>query len=200
MANKTNPSLPLEYQSEQGKLNILGFWVFIGAEIILFATLFAVYGVLGVRHAGGPTQADIFVIKEVVIQTLLLLTSSFTAGIVMWELRRNNQKGINIWLVITLLLGAGFLIMEINEFQHYYELGATLQTSAAMSSLFTLLGTHGAHVTVGIGWGLLLILQLSKHKLTPKTASKLHIFTLYWHFLDVVWIFIFTYVYLAGVL
>lgn len=200
MSDKTNTSLPLEYQSEQGRLNIFGFWVFIGAEFILFATLFAVYGVLGNRHAGGPTQSDIFVLSDVMIQTILLLTSSFTAGIVMWEMRRNNVKGLITWLVITLLLGGGFLYMEINEFIHYVHEGATMQTSAFLSSLFTLLGTHGAHVTVGIGWAILLIMQLLKRGLTPKTASKMHIFTLYWHFLDVIWIFIFTYVYLQGVL
>lgn len=200
MPNKTSSSLPLEYRTNQGQLNILGFWIFIGAEIILFATLFAVYGVLGERYAGGPTQSDIFVMKDVMIQTLLLLTSSFTAGIVMWEMRRNNLKGLFVWLVITLLLGAGFLYMEINEFIHYLDVGASPQVSAFLSSLFTLLATHGFHVTVGIGWAILLMIQLNKRGLTPTTASKMHIFTLYWHFLDVVWIFIFTYVYLAGVL
>lgn len=200
MTMKTDPSLPIEYQSEQGRLNILGFWIFLGAEIILFATLFAVFGVLKERTAAGPTGADIFVIKDVVVQTLLLLTSSFTAGLVIYEMRRNQLKGIILWTVITLLLGGGFLYMEINEFIHYTESGATMQTSAFLSSLFVLLGTHGAHVTLGIGWAILLMMQLAKRGITPMTAGKVHIWALYWHFLDVVWIFIFTFVYLAGVL
>lgn len=200
MSGQTNSSLPLEYQSQQGRLNILGFWIFIGAEFILFSTLFAVYGVYNVRYAGGPTQADIFIINDVVIQTILLLTSSFTAGLVMWEMRRGNLKALLAWLVITILLGGGFLYMEINEFIHYVDAGAGITTSAFTASLLLLLGTHGFHVTVGVGWAILLIIQLSKRGLTPKTASKTHIFTLYWHFLDVIWIFVFTFVYLAGVL
>ncbi|WP_062353732.1 cytochrome aa3 quinol oxidase subunit III [Bacillus kwashiorkori] len=196
----TNPSLPIEYQSEQARMNILGFWIFLAAEIILFATLFAVFGVLKDRTAGGPVGEEIFVMKDVVIQTLLLLTSSFTAGLVIFEMRRNNKKGLLLWTVITLLLGGGFLFMEINEFIHYVSVGATMQTSAFLSSLFVLLGTHGAHVTLGIGWAILLIMQVLKRGITPTTAGKVHIWTLYWHFLDVVWIFIFTFVYIAGVL
>lgn len=200
MSMNTNSSLPIEYQSEQSRLNILGFWIFIGAEIILFATLFAVYGVLKPRTANGPSGADIFVIKDVVVQTLLLLTSSFTAGLVIYEMRRNRLKGLILWTVVTLLLGGGFLYMEINEFIHYVHSGATMQTSAFLSSLFVLLGTHGAHVTLGIGWAILLMMQLAKRNITPVTAGKVHIWALYWHFLDVIWIFIFTFVYLAGVL
>ncbi|GLB60686.1 cytochrome aa3 quinol oxidase subunit III [Cytobacillus sp. NCCP-133] len=198
MSAKVDTSLPLEYQTEQDRMNILGFWVFLGAEIVLFATLFGVYGVLYERFAGGPTHKDIFVIKDVMIQTVLLLTSSFTMGIAIFEMRRHNLKGLIIWLVITLALGAGFLFMEINEFIHYAHEGATMQTSAFLSSLFVLLGTHGAHVTLGIGWATMVIIQLLKRGLTPTTARKTFIIGLYWHFLDVVWIFIFTFVYLKG--
>ncbi|MCU9615068.1 cytochrome aa3 quinol oxidase subunit III [Caldibacillus lycopersici] len=200
MEGKINTSAPIEYQSEQSKLNILGFWVFLAAEIILFATLFSVFGVLKDRTAGGPAGSEIFEIKDVIIQTLLLLTSSFTAGIVIFEMRRGNRRGLIIWLVITLLFGLGFLSMEINEFMHYYHEGATMQTSAFLSSLFVLLGTHGAHVTLGTGWAILIIIQLLTKGINPTTAGKMHIWSLYWHFLDVIWIFIFTFVYLAGVL
>lgn len=179
-------------------MNILGFWIFIGAEIVLFGTLFAIYGVLGNRYVGGPTPQDIFVIRDVVIQTLLLLTSSFTVGIVIWAMRNNNLKGLVFWQIITLLLGIGFLVMEINEFIHYVDAGATLQTSAFLSSMYALLGMHGAHVTLGIGWGIGLIFQLLKRGINPQTATKTHIFSLYWHFLDVVWIFVFTFIYLGG--
>lgn len=195
-----NHSVPTEYQSEQGKLNILGFWIFIGAEIILFATLFAVYGVLHTRTSDGPAGSEIFAIKDVVIQTLLLLTSSFTAGLVIYEMRRGNVKGLITWLIITLLFGAGFLYMEINEFIHYVHIGAGIRTSAFTSSLLTLLGTHGAHVTFGIFWAIMIIIQLLQRGITSITASKVHIWGIYWHFLDVVWIFIFTFVYVGGLL
>jgi len=198
MAGKVDTSLPLEYQTEQSRLNILGFWIFLAAEIVLFATLFGVYAVLSERYAGGPTHLDIIKIQDVMIQTVLLLTSSFTCGIAIFEMRRNNIKGLITWLVITLALGAGFLYMEINEFIHYVHQGATMQTSAFLSSFFVLLGTHGAHVTLGIGWAILLIIQLLRRGLTPVTARKIFIIGLYWHFLDVVWIFIFTFVYLKG--
>lgn len=198
MSSKIDHSLPLEYQTEQNRLNILGFWIFLGAEIVLFATLFGVYGVLYQRYAGGPTHQDIIMIKDVLIQTVLLLTSSFTMGIAIFEMRRQQLKGLIFWLVITLLLGAGFLFMEINEFIHYVHLGATMQTSAFLSSLFVLLGTHGAHVTFGIIWAIMVIIQLVRRGLTPTTARKTFIIGLYWHFLDVVWIFIFTFVYLKG--
>ncbi|WP_230199705.1 cytochrome aa3 quinol oxidase subunit III [Bacillus andreraoultii] len=193
-----NHSVPTEYQSEQGKLNILGFWIFIAAEIILFATLFAVYGVLHQRTAGGPTGKEIFVMKDVVIQTMLLLTSSFTAGLVIHQMRRGNVKGLITWLIITLLFGGGFLYMEINEFIHYVSVGAGIQTSAFTSSLLTTLGTHGAHVTLGIVWAILVIIQLLQRGITPATATKVHIWGVYWHFLDVVWIFIFTFIYVGG--
>jgi cytochrome aa3-600 menaquinol oxidase subunit III len=198
MSAKINAALPLEYQTEQNRMNILGFWIFLGAEIVLFATLFGVYGVLGERYAGGPTQQDIFIVKDVMIQTFLLLTSSFTMGIAIHEMRRRHIKGMLTWLAFTLLLGGGFLFMEVREFMHYVHEGATMQTSAFLSSFFVLLGTHGLHVTIGIGWALLLMIQILKRGLTPITARKTFIFGLYWHFLDVVWIFIFTFVYLKG--
>jgi cytochrome aa3-600 menaquinol oxidase subunit III len=193
-----NMNTPLEYRTEQGRMNILGFWIFLGAEIVLFATLFGVYAVLAERYAGGPTHQDLIVMKDVMIQTVLLLTSSFTCGLAIWEMRRENVKGLITWLIITLLLGAGFLYMEINEFVHYVSLGATMQTSAFLSSLFTLLGTHGLHVTFGIGWAIMIIIQLLRRGLTPANATKTFIIGLYWHFLDVVWIFIFTFVNLKG--
>lgn len=197
MSAKLSATLPLEYQTEQNRLNIFGFWIFLGAEIVLFATLFAVYGVLGERYAGGPTPQDIFILKDIMIETILLLSSSFTCGLAIYEMRRANLKGLLTWLVITLLLGAGFIYMEVSEFIHYVSVGATMQTSAFLSSFFVLLGTHGLHVTLGIGWAVLIIIQLWQRGLTPVTARKVFIIGLYWHFLDVVWIFIFTFVYLA---
>ena len=197
MSANVNTALPLEYQTEQNRMNILGFWIFLGAEIILFGTLFATFSVLNARYAGGPTPHDLFEIKGVMIETILLLTSSFTMGLAIYEMRRNNRNGLILWFVITLLLGAGFVFFEVTEFINYVHEGATMQTSAFLSSFFVLLGTHGLHVSMGIGWATMVIIQILQRGLTPVTARKTFIIGLYWHFLDVVWIFIFTFVYLA---
>ena len=198
MASQT--STPLEYSTHQNEMNILGCWIFLGAEIVLFATLFAGYFVLENGIANGPTLEEIFLLKDVLIETFLLLTSSFTMGLAVHQMRQNNLKGMLVFTVITLLLGVGFMYMEINEFIHYVNEGATMQTSAFLSAFFTLLGTHGAHVTLGIGWVSMLIIQLVRRGITPVTSRKFFIASLYWHFLDVIWIFIFTFVYLKGVL
>ncbi|MEH7438321.1 cytochrome aa3 quinol oxidase subunit III [Neobacillus drentensis] len=197
MSANVNTALPLEYQTEQNRMNILGFWIFLGAEIVLFGTLFAVFSVLNTRYAGGPTPKDLFEIKDVMVETILLLTSSFTMGLAIYEMRRHNRNGMLLWFIITILLGAGFVFMEITEFIHYVHEGATMQTSAFLSSFFVLLGTHGLHVSMGIGWAVMVIIQILRRGLTPVTARKTFIIGLYWHFLDVVWIFIFTFVYLA---
>jgi cytochrome aa3-600 menaquinol oxidase subunit 3 len=197
MSANVNTALPLEYQTEQNRMNILGFWIFLGAEIILFGTLFATFSVLNARYAGGPTPHELFEIKAVMIETILLLTSSFTMGLAIYEMRRNNRNGLILWFVITLLLGAGFVFFEVTEFINYVHEGATMQTSAFLSSFFVLLGTHGLHVSMGIGWATMVIIQILQRGLTPVTARKTFIIGLYWHFLDVVWIFIFTFVYLA---
>jgi len=170
------------------------------AEIALFATLFATYFVLTVMTAGGPSQLDLFKEKDVMIETLLLLVSSFTCGLAIFSMRNNDKKAMLTWFIITLLLGAGFIYFELNEFVHYVHEGATMQTSAFLSSFFVLLGTHGAHVTMGILWGILLIIQVIRNGLNPVTSRKFFIISLYWHFLDVVWIFIFTFVYLGGLI
>ncbi|MBD1379752.1 cytochrome aa3 quinol oxidase subunit III [Metabacillus arenae] len=193
---QVDPNTPLEYQSETGRLNIFGFWWFLGAEIALFSTLFATYFVLINRTSGGPSPEELFEVKGVMIMTFLLLTSSFTCGLAIHELRRRNQKGVLTWLPITLLLGLGFLGFEIYEFVHYVHEGASLSTSAFWSAFFVLAGTHGLHVTLGIGWITLIMIQIFKRGLVPATAAKVFISSLYWHFLDVVWIFIFTGVYL----
>ncbi|BDG49190.1 cytochrome aa3 quinol oxidase subunit III [Parageobacillus sp. KH3-4] len=197
-AHRYDETMPLEYRTQESRLNILGFWIFLGAEVALFATLFATYLVLFQRTGSGPTAKELFEVKDVLIETLLLLTSSFTCGLAVFEMRRNRLSGLLTWLLVTLLLGAGFITFEIREFIHYVHEGATMQTSAFLSSFFVLVGTHGAHVSLGIGWMILIIIQLLQRGLTPRTARKVFIVGLYWHFLDVVWIFIFTLVYLTG--
>ncbi|QHS24014.1 cytochrome aa3 quinol oxidase subunit III [Virgibacillus sp. MSP4-1] len=191
---------PLEYSTEQNRLNILGFWIFIGAEIMLFATLFASYFILENRTGNGPAGVEIFTIVPVLFETFILLSSSFTIGLGVNAMRLGRQKAMQIFFGITLLLGLAFLGIEIYEFVHYVHEGATLQTSAFTSALLTTLGTHGAHVTLGLFWGLFIMIQIKKRGITSETSNKSFIFSLYWHFLDVVWIFIFSFVYLKGMM
>ncbi|WP_458414631.1 cytochrome aa3 quinol oxidase subunit III [Schinkia sp. CFF1] len=193
-------SLPLEYSTNQNQINILGFWIFIGAEIMLFATLFASYFTLVNRTGSGPSGAEIFEIAPVLIETIVLLTSSFTIGLCVHAIRLGNKKAVMSFFAITLLLGLVFLGVEIFEFIHYVHIGAGIQTSAFTAMLLTTLGTHGAHVTFGLFWGLFIMIQVYKRGLNPETANKSFIFSLYWHFLDVVWIFIFSFVYLKGMM
>ncbi|PZE21485.1 cytochrome aa3 quinol oxidase subunit III [Paenibacillus xerothermodurans] len=197
---KIDHSLPLEYSTEQNRLNILGFWIFLGAEIALFGTLFASYFTLVDRTGAGPTGAEIFEITPVIIETLLLLLSSFTIGLGIHAMRIDRLKAMMAFFGVTLLLGLGFLGVEIYDFVMYVHEGATLQTSAFTAILFLTLGTHGAHVTFGLFWGLFILMQAKRHGLTPEVGNKAFIFSLYWHFLDVVWIFIFSFVYLKGMM
>lgn len=194
---KIDNSLPLEYSTQQNQANILGFWIFLGAEIMLFGTLFEAYFTLVDRTGNGPTGAEIFQITPVIFETVILLSSSFTIGLA-HAMRLGKQKVMMTFFWITLLLGLAFLGIEIYEFAHYYSVGAGLQVSAFTAILLTTLGTHGTHVTFGLFWGLFIILQIKKRGLTPETANKSFIFSLYWHFLDVVWIFIFSFIYLKG--
>lgn len=197
---KLDNTLPLEYRSEENSNRILGFWMFLGAEIVLFSTLFAVYFALWNRTGNGPGGHEIFEIGPVLIETFVLLTSSFTIGLVINSMRLGLKKPALLFFGITLVLGLVFLGVEIMEFVTYVHEGATLQTSAFLSSLFVLLGTHGAHVTLGLLWGGGLLLQIRKEGFTLDTSNKTFIFSLYWHFLDVVWIFIFSFVYLKGMM
>ncbi|MEK4009699.1 MULTISPECIES: cytochrome aa3 quinol oxidase subunit III [Peribacillus] len=197
---KVDSSLPLEYSTEENRLKIFGFWIFLGAEIALFATLFAAYFVLVNGTGDGPTGEELFQVPTLMLQTVFLLTSSFTIGLAIHAMRLGRQKAMVNFFIITLLLGLGFLGVEIYEFVEYVHEGATLQTSGFLSSLFTTLGTHGAHVTLGLFWGTFIILQIKKRGLTAETTNKAFIFSLYWHFLDVVWIFIFSFIYLKGMM
>ncbi len=197
---KIDHSQPLEYSTPQNQINIVGFWIFIGAEILLFATLFASYFTLVDRIGSGPAGSDIFEIGPVMIETFLLLTSSFTIGLGIHAMRLANKKAMIGFFLVTLALGLAFLGVEIYEFIHYYHVDATLQTSAFTAILLTTLGTHGAHVTFGLIWGLFIVLQVARRGLTPETANKSFIFSLYWHFLDVIWIFIFSFIYLKGMM
>ncbi|MCM3164361.1 MULTISPECIES: cytochrome aa3 quinol oxidase subunit III [Bacillaceae] len=197
---KIDNSLPLEYSTEENRLKIFGFWIFLGAEIMLFATLFASYFTLYDRTGTGPDGAEIFQITPVMIETFLLLTSSFTVGLGIHAMRLGRVKAMINFFIVTLLLGLGFLGIEIYEFVTFVHEGAGIGTSAFTSVLLTTLGTHGAHVMLGLFWGLFIVIQVIKRGLTPENANKAFIFSLYWHFLDVMWIFIFSFIYLKGMM
>lgn len=196
---KDRSKMPLEYSTEEGDLRIIGFWIFLAAELVLFGTLFGTYLVLQSHTAGGPTAKDLFEIGPVMAETIVLLVSSFTCGLSTIELRRHNKKGLIGWLIVTILLGLVFVGLEINEFYTYaVHEGAPLSRSAFLSGFFVLLGTHGCHVSLGIVWIIGILLQIARRGITPVTARKAFVVGLYWHFLDVIWIFIFTAVYLTG--
>ncbi|HTG68477.1 MAG TPA: cytochrome o ubiquinol oxidase subunit III [Candidatus Udaeobacter sp.] len=185
---------------DQESLKMFGFWLFLITDVILFGTLFATYVVLRLNTDGGPTGAELLEMNGIIISTFLLLTSSFTSGVAVLEMNKGNKRGLILWLAITALLGASFVFLEVNEFMHLVHEGATIGTSAYWSAFYVLVGTHGLHVSVGLVWMTALIFQLSRRGITPVTKRKVSIISLYWHFLDVVWIFVFTIVYLMGVM
>lgn len=197
---KIDHSVPLEYSTEENKLKILGFWIFLCAEVALFATLFAMYFAYDDRFGNGPSGEHLFEIGPVLFETFVLLTSSFMIGLGINAMRLGRKNAMLTFFGITLLLGLAFLSTEIIEFVTYVHEGATIQTSGFLSVLFTTLGTHGAHVTLGFFWGLFIMIQVAKRGINPGTANKAFIFSLYWHFLDVVWIFIFSFIYLKGLM
>ena len=187
-----------EHHTESSTL--LGFWLYLMSDCFIFGCLFVCYGALGHSYAAGPSGADLFDLPVVAINTSLLLFSSITYGFAMLQAQRNSMRGTLVWLAITGLLGAGFLTLELTEFAHLIAEGAGPQRSAFLSSFFTLVGTHGLHVTFGIVWLVTLMFQLAKHGLTAANRRRLMCLSMFWHFLDVVWVGVFTFVYLMGVL
>ena len=178
----------------------LGFWLYLMSDCLIFAALFATYGVLGRNYAGGPSGKDLFDLSLVAINTAFLLMSSITFGFAMLQKQKKNVNGTLLWLAITGLLGAAFLAVELYEFHHLIHQGATPQSSAFLSSFFTLVGTHGIHVTFGLIWLITLMIQIKKHGLINENVRRINCLSMFWHFLDVVWIGVFTFVYLMGVL
>ena len=187
-----------EHHADNGTL--LGFWLYLMSDCLIFACLFAVYAVLGRNYAGGPTGADLFDLPLVALNTSLLLVSSITYGFAMLAMQRNRLPPVLLWLGITAVLGAGFIGLELHEFAHLIHDGAGPGRSAFLSSFFTLVGTHGLHVTVGIIWLVTLMAQAGVHGLTLENRRRLMCLSMFWHFLDVVWIGVFTFVYLMGTL
>ncbi len=176
-----------------------GFWVYIMTDCILFASLFATYLVLRGNTAGGQPASELFSLPFVLTETLILLTSSFTAGLALLAARHRKRTQVINWLLVTSLLGLAFLGMELYEFTHLVHEGNGWQRSGFLSAFFTLVGTHGLHIMTGLLWIGVLITRVVRHGLSPVSVKRLMLFGLFWHFLDIVWIFIFTIVYLMGV-
>jgi cytochrome o ubiquinol oxidase subunit 3 len=179
---------------------VFGFWVYLMSDCVLFAGLFAAYAVLHGSTFGGPSAGELFSLPFVLIETLLLLTSSFTVGLAVLAAHHRKEKLALLALAATFVLGLSFLGMELGEFRILVSEGHGPQQSAFLSSFFTLVGTHGLHVFLGSLWMLLLAAHMFLRGLTEATTRKLVLLGLFWHFLDIVWIFIFTFVYLFGFL
>jgi len=189
-----------EHAHPEGGSTLLGFWVYLMSDCLIFAVLFATYGVLGGSYAAGPAPKDLFELPLVALNTALLLFSSITYGFAMLAMAKGAKAGTLFWLVVTGLFGLGFLAVELYEFSHLIHIGATPQRSAFLSSFFTLVGTHGLHVTFGIVWLATLLVQVGRLGLTEANKRRLMCLSMFWHFLDVIWIGVFTFVYLMGVL
>ena len=189
-----------EHGHEPGGATLLGFWIYLMSDALIFATLFATYGVLSGAYAGGPTPRELFELPLVAVNTALLLISSITYGMAMIAMQEGKLGGVKFWLVATALLGIGFVGIELYEFSNLVHEGATPQTSAYLSAFFTLVATHGLHVTFGIIWIGVMLVQLSQRGLHAENQRRLMCLSMFWHFLDIVWIGVFTFVYLLGVL
>ncbi len=189
-----------DHHHDSGQMTVFGFWLYLMTDCILFASLFATYAVLSGSFAGGPSGHDIFQLDFVAVETLFLLLSSITFGFAMLKMFDGKKAGVLGWLAVTFLFGAGFIAMEIYEFHHLIGEGFGPQRSGFLSGFFALVGTHGLHVTAGLIWMAIMMYQINKHGITPTAKTRMSCLSLFWHFLDVVWICVFTVVYLLGVL
>ena len=187
-----------EHHPENGTL--LGFWLYLMSDCLIFACLFAVYAVLGRSYAAGPSGADLFDLPLVALNTSMLLLSSITYGFAMLAMQKKRVPQVLIWLGITGLFGLAFIGLELYEFHHLIHQGAGPQRSAFLSAFFALVGTHGLHVTFGIIWLVVLMFQVARGGLIAANRRRLMCLSMFWHFLDVIWIGVFSFVYLMGVL
>jgi cytochrome o ubiquinol oxidase subunit 3 len=179
---------------------MLGFWIYLMSDCLIFAVLFATYAVLGRNYAAGPSPKDLFELPLVALNTSMLLLSSITYGFAVLEMERNRQGATLGWLAVTGLFGLCFVGIELYEFAHLIHEGATPQRSGFLSAFFTLVGTHGLHVSLGIVWLVTLMVQVRQRGLIVENRRRLLCLSMFWHFLDVIWIGVFTFVYLMGVL
>ncbi|BFI91041.1 cytochrome o ubiquinol oxidase subunit III [Enterobacterales bacterium endosymbiont of Anomoneura mori] len=179
---------------------IFGFWIYIMSDCIFFACLFAIYMVLNNNKINFFIKKEIFNLNSVLLETIILLTSAFTFGIAISKINSNNIKSLNNWLFLTFLLGLTFLIIEFNELNHFIKIHIGPNYNAYMSSFFSILFIHGAHVFFGLIWILITILQIKTDNLIPANKTRLICLSLFWHFLDIIWICVFTIIYFLGYL
>jgi cytochrome o ubiquinol oxidase subunit 3 len=189
--------------SERGPASVrvvaaFGFWLFLLSDIIIFSALFAAYAVLSGETNGGPSAAELFDKRHVLIETSCLLASSFTCGMMMIAIEKREAALTYFWALVTAALGVVFLSLEFSEFADMVHKGAGPTRSAFLSSFFTLVGTHGAHVTVGVAWLVVMMAQVATLGFRPMVVRRMVCFSLFWHALDIVWIGVFTVVYLGA--
>jgi len=192
-------TLDIEHiEHEAAEKTVFGFWVYLMTDCVLFASLFATYAVLHTSTFGGPSGHELFKLPYVLIETMVLLASSFTCGMAMIAAQRHDKQQVLVWLAVTFMLGLTFLGLELSEFRSMVIEGNGWRRSGFLSSYFTLVGTHGLHITFGLVWMAVTAWFTLKKGLTHSIMKRLTLLSLFWHFLDVVWIFIFTIVYLYG--
>lgn len=189
----------LEHHHDAAGTAQLGFWIYLMSDCLLFAGLFATYSVLHGRTAGGPAPHDLFDLPYVLTETVFLLVSSFTCGLATLAMGRRSRGATLGWLAVTFVLGLAFVGMEVHEFAHMVADGAGPGRSAFLSSFFTLVATHGLHVTCGLIWMGIMMVLVAKKGFTSSTESRLNCLSLFWHFLDIIWVGVFSLVYLFGV-
>lgn len=187
-------------EAEVSDTKVFGFWVYLMTDLVIFSVLFACFIVLHDSTANGPTAKELFYLPSVLAETLILLTSSFTCSLGMYAVHRHLKNWANIWFGLTFLLGASFLYIEVSEFIDFVDKGASWQRSAFLSSFFSLVGTHGLHIFVGLLWMVVMMFRIVLRPLNEHSISRIFRMSLFWHFLDFVWIFIFTVVYGIGFL
>jgi len=190
---------PLAIEHAEDSTTLFGFWMYLMTDFVLFASLFAVFVVLRGNTFGGVSGSQIFSAPFVLAETLILLTSSFTCGLALLAARAGSKRGVLLSLLATFALGAAFVVMEISEFGKLIAQGSGPQQSGFLSSYFTLVGTHGLHVALGSVWLLIMMLVILRRGLSRSNMRKLMLFAMFWHFLDIIWIFIFTIVYMMGI-
>jgi cytochrome o ubiquinol oxidase subunit 3 len=198
MADMSEAEAMPSHEAQANDRVMFGFWVYLMTDLLMFSVLFAVYAVLHGNTAGGPTDRELFSLPLALAETLILLTSSFTCGIGMIAARLGKKDQVLVWFGITFILGLLFLSLELREFIQLIHEGHTLGSNAFLSSFFTLVGTHGLHITSGLLWMAITLIFVLKRGLNTHLVRKLTLLSLFWHFLDIVWIFIFTVVYLRA--
>lgn len=195
-----SPNFYLKEEPHQESGTLLGFWVYLMSDCLIFAVLFATRAVVGSNFAGAPLPKDVFDIKLIMVSTFCLLLSSITYGFSVLKMQQDKLSGTLSWLTVTGSLGFAFVAIEVYEFAHLIHIGASPQSSASWSSFYALVGSHGLHVTFGLLWMIVLMLQTTMYGLTISNKRRLFCLSMFWHFLDLIWLGVFSLVYLTGVL